>query len=77
MVSFENDQQQDLCSNLWFCFFLFQEPMVPKEQGQQAQLLVLGYEPVHGLPLMDRFGFLVVMDMTVQVLLVSVDCFFY
>jgi hypothetical protein len=21
MVSFENDQQQDLCSNLWFCFF--------------------------------------------------------
>jgi hypothetical protein len=26
---------------------------------------------------MDRFGFLVVMDMIVQIFLVSVDCFFY
>ena len=77
MVSFENDQQQDLCSNLWFCFFLFQESMVLKEQEQQAQLLEVEREPVHGLPLMDRFGFLVVKDLAVQVLLVSVDCFFY
>jgi hypothetical protein len=67
-----------ICAQIFgFVFFLFQESMAPKEQGQQAQLLEVEMKPVHGLPLMDRFGFLVVKDLAVQVLLVSVDCFFY
>ena len=43
-----------------------------KEQPQQAPLLVVEMQPAHGLLLMELFGSLVVMDLLVDLCLVSV-----
>jgi Ca2+/Na+ antiporter len=64
----------------WFffsLFFVFQVSMEPKEQEQQAPLLVVGVMPAHGMMWMELFGSLVVMDMTALVLMVSVLIFFF